>query len=62
MVWWNEGEVDGLARVCAKRWRSGIELIASYRKVEGVVRREVFVYVAKRNSWSRLAKGLGEVY
>ena len=32
MVWRNEGEVDGLARVRAKRWQSGIELIASYRK------------------------------
>ena len=38
MVWRNEGEVDGLARVCAKRWRSGIELITSYRK--GLVGKE----------------------
>ena len=32
MVWRNEWEVEGFARVCGKCWRSGIELVSSYRK------------------------------
>ena len=32
MVWQNEWEVEGVARVRAKCWRNGIELVVSYRK------------------------------
>ena len=41
---------------------SGVSEEVATVVVEGVVRRDVLVYVARRNSWSRLAERLGEVY
>ena len=52
----------GWGRLRGCRWVGGGSEEVATVVVEGVVRRDVFVYVAKRNSWSRLAKGLGEVY
>ena len=53
----------GWGRLRGCRWvggGSGVSEEVATVVVEGVVRREV--YVARRNSWSRLAERLGEVY